>query len=375
MSRTDTIIIIIGVVMAWQVSGYAHTLGAFDVRFRAGLRESFDDNITSVREGGKQDFITSARVGMDAVYEGKTASLRLSGSIRQNTFLDNRDFNNTAQDLSANFLAEPSKYDTFSLSDTFSRSEEPRSFEDAFGSTAGRYRIQRNKLTFGYARDITSRFGLRARYANAIDSYSRHDMADSYSNSAGLELGYQASSRLSILGSYDLSRRDFDPGSHAITHSLGAGARVFLTPQLSLNPGAGINFITSYDGSSHRRPFLAMALQGELDKNTRADISLAKRYDTNSYSQDLFGYWQASSGIERALTERLRADCSLFYGKGEYKSLGIRDTFSGASIGLNYDVKDDIRASLAYSRSDTSSNIFSREYEKNVISAGLDVKF
>ena len=363
------------ILTAYPLCGYAYTLGAFDVHLRAGLQEFFDDNVTSTKEGKKRDYITVARVGMDALYEGKTRSLQLSGNIRQNTFLDNHNFNNTAQDFTVNFLNELSKYDRFSLSNTFSRSEEPRSFEDAFGSTAGRYRIQKNKFSLGYARDITSQYGLTARYVNAVDTYSRQGLADSYFNSVGLELGYRGSSSISFLCSYDFARRDFNPGNHALTHTLGAGARIYLTPQISFDSSVGMNFITSYDGSRHSKPFLGMAMAGELDKNTRANLSFIKRYDTNSYSQDLFGYWQTSAGLTRTLTERLAADCYLFYGRGEYKSLGLRDKFAGTALGLHYDLKDNVRGTITYSHTNIASNVSSREYKKNVISVGFTIKF
>ena len=77
------------------------------------------------------------------MYEGKTRGLKLSGSILQNTFLDYDNYNGLAQDFTLDFVNELSKRDRFILSDAFSRAEEPRSFDDAFGSTAGRYRIQK----------------------------------------------------------------------------------------------------------------------------------------------------------------------------------------------------------------------------------------
>lgn len=360
---------------AYPFTGHAYTLGAFDVRFLASLQELFDDNITSLKESKKQDYVTVTHVGMEALYEGEKRNFTLSGNIRQNTFLDNHNFNNIDQDFTATFGSELSKYDRLSLSNTFSRSEEPRSFEDAFGSTSGRYRIQKNKFSLGYARDITSQYEFRARYTNAFDSYSRQDLADSFFNSVGLELGYLASSWLSFLCSYDFAHRDFNPGNHALNHTLGVGARIYLTPQLSLDSNAGINFVTSYDRSRHRPPILGMSLTGELDKNTRAALSFTKRYDINAYSQDLFGYWQTSAGLRRALTERLEVDCSLFYGQGEYKSLGLRDKFAGVSLGAHYDLKDNIRGTAAYSHTNLTSNIFSREYKKNVISIGFTIKF
>lgn len=362
-------------LIAYSPRGYAYKIGAFDVRLSAGLRELLDDNITFTKDNKKQDYITSAKVGMEAEYQGKTRSLQLSGNILQNTFLDHVNFNSLAQDFMVNFINELSKRDRLSLSDTFSRSEEPRSFEDAFGSTAGRYRIQKNEFSLGYAREINSQYGLQARYTNAVTSYSRKDLADSYFNSLGLQLGYRESSMLSFFGTYDFTYRYFDPGSHALTHSLGALARANLTSQLSLDLNAGMSFLTSYDKSSHLKPYLGAAITNEFDQNTRGTLSFTKRYDTNSYSQDLFGYWQTSCGLTRKLTRRLEADWSFFFGSGEYKSSGIQDKLSGTHLGLNYDLKDTIRGEVTYAYSRVNSTLSAQEYAKNVVSIGLNVKF
>lgn len=360
---------------AYPARGYAHKIGAFDVSLSGALRESFDDNITFTKEDKKQDFITTARVGLEAVYEGKNRSLQLSGNILQNTFLDHINFNSLAQDFALDFVNELSKRDRLMLSDTFSRAEEPRSFEDALGSTSGRYRIQKNKFSLGYAREISSQYGLQASYTNALNSYSRQDLADSYLNSLGFQLGYRQSSTLSFSGTYDFTYRYFDPGSHALTNALGALARANLTSQLYLDANAGISFLTSYDKSRHIKPYLGIAVTDEFDQNTRVTLSLTKRYDTNSYSQDLFGYWQASCGLTRKLTRRLEADWSFFFGNGEYKSLGIEDKLTGTNLGLSYDFKDNVRGGLTYSYSRVDSTLSTREYAKNVVSAGLTVKF
>ena len=155
-SRLWVILITLLTLAIFQGPCYAHKIGAFDVSLSGALRESFDDNITFTKENKKQDYITAARVGLEAVYEGKTRSLQLSGNILQNTFLDHINFNNLAQDFAVNFINELSKRDRLSLSDSFSRSEEPRNVEDSFGSTAGRYRIQKNEFSLGYAREINS---------------------------------------------------------------------------------------------------------------------------------------------------------------------------------------------------------------------------
>lgn len=374
-SKFWIILIILLALAIFQACAYAHKIGDFDVNFSGSARESFDDNITFTKENRKQDFITSTRLGVEAVYEGKNRGLKLSGNILQNTFLGHTGYNSLAEDFTADFINELSKYDRIFLSDTYSRAEEPRSFEDAFGSTAGRYRIQKNEFSLGYSRDISSQYGLTARYSNAVNTYSRQDMADSYLNSLGLQFGYRESSEFSISGTYDFTYRHFDPGSHALTNSLGALARAYMTTQFYLDAFTGVSFFNSYDKKRYVKPYLGIAATDEFDKNTRGTISFTKRYDANAYSQDLFGYWRVTCALSRKLTQRLDAEGSFFFGDGEYKSSDVRDKLSGINLGLNYDFKDNLRGGLSYGYSRVDSNLSSREYAKNLVSAGLTLKF
>ena len=160
-----------------------------------------------------------------------------------------------------------------------------------------------------------------------------------------------------------------------MTNSLGALARAYLTSRFYLDANAGISLLSSYDKNKYLKPFLGIAVTDEFDENTKGTVSFIKRYDTNAYSQDLFGYWRISCALTRKLTRRLDTKCSLFFGDGEYRSSDVRDKLSGIDLGLNYDFKDNVRGGLTYGYSRTDSTLSSREYAKNVVSASLTVKF
>ncbi|MFZ2602919.1 MAG: outer membrane beta-barrel protein, partial [Candidatus Omnitrophota bacterium] len=252
---------------------------------------------------------------------------------------------------------------------------EPRSFEEAFGITTGRYSYYRNRLNLAYTKDIAKQFSIGARYANEIDEISREDLSDSSLNRVGLDAAYFPASSTQLLFSYDFSRRDFTPGSDAATHTITSGLRYYLTKQLYFDGKAGIDFMASYNDKEYTRPLFFASLTNDLDENTTANLSFAKQYYTNAYSQDLFDYWQVSGALTRRLLERLSCSLSGFYGNGEYITTVITDKLLGSTIGFTYDIKDNWKASLSYSFSKVKSTVRSREYKKNMASSAITATF
>lgn len=369
------LLVLLTVFLAFPVQSYAYKLGNVDITLKGKISELYDDNISYVGANKRDDFITTISFGADARREGKTGVLDISGNIRRQFFAGHNDYDNNSGDFTLTFLNEFSKFDRVSIKDSFSRVDEPRSFEDAFGRSGGRYSSCRNSLGLTYSRDITRQLGFSIRYSNKADAYSRDDLADSYLNSAGLEAGYALNSRSSFFTSYDFSRRDFYPGAYSSTHSPSAGLRQYITSRLYFDGKIGENFITSYNHKEYAKPAFAASFTNDIDQNTSANVSFVKQYSAASYAQDLFNSWQVSGSLSRRLLERLGGAVSGFYGRGSYVSAAVSDEFSGINAGLTYDLGRDWQGSLSYLFSGTSSNMESREYRKNTFSFGLSAQF
>jgi len=377
MKSLFKIILPLSVIVLMHISGnaYCFDFRDIDMDIRAGLSETYDDNITSVHENEKEDFITNLSFGLGAKYEGKTRSLELAANIIQQLFANYDNFNNTSQDVTLSFRQELSKYDRISLKDVFTHTYEPRSFEDAFGRATGRYSYYRNKLNLAYTKDIAKQLSVTARYANEIDEISREDLSDSSLNKAGLEATYFPSSATILMFSYDFSERDFDPGDNATTHTIAGGLRHYLTSQLYFDGRAGLDLINSYDQQDYTKPLIQASLTNDIDENTRAGISFAREYYTNAYSEDLFDYWHASASLRKQLFKRLGCSLSAFYGEGEYIAAGLTDKLRGASIGFTYDLRKNLKGTLNYSYSNVDSTINTREYTRNSVLVGIKAEF
>jgi hypothetical protein len=321
------------------------------------------------------DFLTSLSLGLNLNYQAKTAVLSLLGHISQNIYAKEPRFNNTSEDLSLNFKKDFSKYDTLGITNTFTHAEEPRSFEDAFGSATGRYAYFRNKFSLVYIRAVSKMLSILARFTNEADYFSRKDILDSTMNTMGAELNYIISSATILLFSNDFSRRDFLPGPEANTDTLLAGIKQYLTSQLSFEAKAGIDFLKSYNDSKYTKPIVTLSLIDEMDKNTRSIISFTKRYYTNAYEEDLFDYQEFSCNIIRQLSERLGVTFRGFYGRGKYIAQDIKDTLGGIGLGFIYDLRRNIKLKAAYAYSQVDSNSGTRDYKKNVFSLGYMMEF
>ena len=356
-------------------NAWAFRLGNVEVTPRGGVSETYDDNVTYTKVHKIKDYITRTWVGLSAAYDNKTTTFAASGSYYHEFYANNNGFNNNGGDFTASVNSELSKFDRVSLSDTFSETEEPRSFEDVFGFTGGQYSSTRNRVDLGYARDISEHFGASLRYSNEYDSYSRSDIAKSYYNTAGVEGAYIFSSDLSVIGAYDFTARDFSPGSNTRVNTLSGGIRKYITKQLYFDGFGGVDFINSFSGRRYTKPMVQVSLTDDINDRTSASLSFRDRYDTVSYTQDLFNQWQVSAGLSHEIFQKLRGTLSAFYGHGEYVSTSVTTNLIGSSAGLSYDINDHWKATANYSYSHETENTRLGGYLKNRVTLGLTAEF
>jgi hypothetical protein len=357
------------------VFSWAYQLGDTDVSLRAGASLAYDDNITFARDNRKSDSSTDLSLGLDAKYEGKTRSLGLSANLNHQFFQTYSNFDHTSENASLTYNQEFSKYSRMSLQESFSHTQEPRSFADEFGRTSGRYSYITNRLGLDYTHELSRQLSLIARFSNDLYDPSRSDLSRSSQNRASLEADYALSSRTITYAGYSLIRRDFSPGSDALFNILFAGLREYFTTQLFLDAGAGFNFIRSFNGRNYNRPFLQLALTDDFNATDRASLTLTKNYTANAYTQDLFNYWQVSCAFLKQVFPRLSLNADIFYGQGTYSAIDIKDKLSGSSLGLGYELWHNTKATLQYSFSQAKSNDSGRDYKRNYVSAGLTMNF
>ncbi len=355
--------------------GWAYQIGEADIELRAGVIEAYDDNITFAGSNKKSGSNTSLNLGLDGKYEGKNRGLSFSADINHKFFNSYSNFDNTSENVSITFQQELSVYQRVSLRESFTHSEEPKSFEDEFGRNTGRYSYYVNNVSCDYAADISKQLSLIFHYANEIYDPNRADLSQSFQNSLGAQAEYAINSQSTGYITYDFTRRDFNPGTKVTFNTLGGGWRQYFTSQFYADSRAGIDFINSFSGRNYAKPFYQFSLGDQFDEQSRLTFSLSKEYTVNAYTEDIFNQWRSSIAFSKQILARLSSSLSVFYGEGEYTNQGIKDEFSGSSIGLNYELWHNTRFNAGYSYSKTDSNLDGRGYTRNYISAGLMMGF
>ncbi|MBI4432535.1 MAG: outer membrane beta-barrel protein [Candidatus Omnitrophica bacterium] len=341
----------------------------------ASISETYDDNVTYLSDDPIDDFITSVSLGLGAQYGTQLNTFDLTGTLRYEMFTDNDDFNNASGDVVAHWRQEISKYDRIRLREEYVRSDEPRSFVDAFNRSTGRFGYQTNDLLAEYTHDFNSRWSGSARYTNDFTIYLNDASNDSDMNGVGAEAIYHHSQETHFLFGYDFSTRDFEVEGSADDHLLSAGFRQYFTKQLYLDARAGVDFINTYDNEDMTEPMVEARLANDITERATVDIAFEKEHSLNPFVADIFDHWQISTSLRHELTKRLRSVAVLFYGDGDYVTRNRRDKFFGARAGLNYDLNKNWQVTFRYTFTTVESTEAVQEYEKNVVLLGLVLNF
>ena len=354
---------------------FAYALGNVELKPVASLSEVYDDNITYSNHNRISDFITQSLLGVSANYAGKTANFTFVGALRYDVFAENPSFDNLSENFVLNAKKDLSQYDSLSFSNSFNHAQEPRSFEDEFGRTNGRYSYYYNNTTTAYSRDLSQNLSFDLHETHELLVYSRNNISDAYLDKIGSAWHYAYNPETVALLSYDYSLSHFDPGTSMSEHTVTIGARRYLTNQFYVEGDSGVDIFTSFAKRSYVEPLFSVTLNDTVDNVTVAGLNFTKEYSPNLYSEDVLDAWRISANIQRQLFARLAGNMNFFWGQGTYITSKTKDDLIGAKVGLAYDLSPKVQLLVDYSYSHVSSNIDSREYYRNSTRLGVKVSF
>jgi hypothetical protein len=339
--------------------------GSLDLDVMGTVSTAYDDNITLTDEDREKGVVSNLMAGLGLKQEGPTHLLDIKADVTQHLFWDQEEFNNVSTGLDLLFKKELSSSTRFRLTDTFSHSEEPRNFEDAFGRSSGRLNVIKNKAGLSLVHDLTSRVSGELHYNHALSAFSREDIEDSMVRNAGGEINYAYNSATIFKVLYDATQRTFENDADAVIFSPGIGLRRFFTEQLYLDLESGPDFIETFDGSSLTKPRYSATLTNDVNENTQLSLTYEKKYTTTDYVQDIFDSWRTFVKATRKITKRVDAFLSAFYGEGEYINSDVTEKLCGAQAGIHYAISQNIRAGVGYSFTDSDSDNDINDYQKN----------
>jgi hypothetical protein len=359
-----------------STGGYAsYMYNGLEITPSASVQEGYDDNITYVKNNPISDAFTQLLAELAVKQEGKTESLSLDTKIEEELYAQHSSLDNTSEYMNLDYKQDFSEYDHLKVTDVFSHAEQPTSFANAFGSTPGFYFTYQNTLDMAYHHDLTEQLGANFRYSNDLLDFSNTSMSNSSLNTVGTGLEYAFDSATILKTDYDYNYREFYPGPSATENEVSAGVRRYLTPQLYADLRSGADFINSFNGQNYIQPLYKASLTNDLDETTQTGISFEKQYTTNGWNQDLFNEWRVSGNYIKDLTSRTTATLNVFYGNGDYISTNINEKYTGASIGVSYELTKKAKVTLSYTFSKDDSTLSTNSYTKNVVYLGTKYEF
>jgi len=358
----------------FTVNADAFEISGAEVTPSVSVSESYDDNVSFASHDTQSDFITRISPAVNASYDAKDFKWDMYADITQEMFSQYSKFDNTSENLRFNAAAELSKHDRISLSEKFSHTYEPANFDQAFARTLGRYSYYTNDITVEYIRDLTRQMSIHTSYANELDLVSAEGMSDSVLNKLAVQLDYVFSASAACSTAVTIGRRDFDPGTHAEQLRWDAAVKYNFSRLTSVKFTAGLDdFITR--PKDYVRPVFILAFEHEAGKKAEASITLKKQYELNSYSQELFDCWRASTFLNYRFTRKITAGAGLYYGEGTYVQSRIDETFIGSEAMFRYEPAKDTKIDCTYAYTQNTSNDAGREYTRNIFSLGVKREF
>lgn len=343
-----------------------------DVAIEASAGETFDDNVTFTKTNKKWDLVSELAVGLKARYEGRQHLLDLKGGTTQQIFARESDFNNNAQNADLKYEYLMTDKDTLRFKNNFKHYEEARSFDDQFGSTNGRYSRLRNRADLEYMRLFSSQWSGTLKYGNEISLLSRSDLRDSMINRAGFNIDYAYSSATIYSLIYEFLHSSFErsgtaPSSNASVNTIAGGVKRYLSKKMFVEGRGGLDLINDFANEFIIKPLFTVSLNTDLDEKTQLQIfKYETRSTTSSYQSSIFTSHQVSIGAFRQLSRRLSFNAAAFYGHGAFDSTDVKDNFFGATAALNYDLTENLKATLSYNFNLVDSTDTAREYARNM---------
>ncbi|MBP6344075.1 MAG: outer membrane beta-barrel protein [Candidatus Omnitrophica bacterium] len=368
--------VIVGVLSFFLAPAvYSFELGSFEVTPVATVKEQYDDNITSDHTDVLSDFSTLLSLDLEGVRETKTETLKIVGSIDQEIFTKEHDFNNTSQGVLAKYKKEFSAYDRLTVDNTFTHADKPTSLDDEFGRVAGRYDYFKNTFKLGGEHDFTEQLTVKGRYVADYYDPSKTGLKSSMLHKPGIEAAYALNSR--TIGSlfYDYSNYAYEPGGTATKHTTGAGVRRFFTSQIYLDVKGAADYINTITRDNTIKAMYFVGLTNEFDETTQGGISFTKSSDFRYSSSALFESWRVTASWGRQFTERMRFNIAAFTGIGEDVQSGSEEKFNGVITGLEFEVSRNVKLGVDYAFRQRDAEAADQDYDKNTVTMGITVKF
>jgi len=349
------------------------------------LRQTYNDNIFSTKSDTKEDFITSAFLGLNAKMPYETHMFTIGGYYGYSRYNDLTDISDYHAKLigEAKFQFELSKAE---IKNTFLSSFVQQEIEGEGEKTAVGERFNYDEFSLTYKKTLTSYFLGRAGYRlTAVDyeNSEKPDLENYVTNVLDMGLGYTLTPQidlfLDVYGSntnFSHRNRDKDNKSGALTGSLEGKIGPLTTGRISL----GVRH-TDYQARDDFTGFISSTeLEHRLTPLTTVNLGFTSEEVYSSYENNNY-FWHigADLSISHRLTRTLTAYLTGGYYRNIYpeKSAVInderKDDIYYIAPKVSYSILDWLNTELLYRFYRRDSNIDVEDFDQNKVVLFLNI--
>lgn len=351
---------------------YAFLYKETEIKIQGTITEMYDDNITFDKEDKKEDFLTRLGIMLSIMKEGKRRSLNFSLNINRGFYKKYNEIKDSAEDISVNFLNEFSEYDRIVISNIYSHTEYPITFEEEFGRVSERYSLYGNSFMINYSKDISEHFLVSTAYTNSRYWSSEENSVKSYYHILNIKLDYIHDIDSILFFTYNGSRANYENGDSISNHIIAIGIRQYLTKRLFFDGKIGANYLSTF---GFTRNFINGTLIDNIDQRTTVRLSFTRQDQLVSNRRDIFSNWRIRGTVIRPLLEKMSSSFSLFYGQGKFKIADTINRLFGINSRISYEFNKYLIGYIVYNYSNFSSNIETRGYTRNTVVWGISMSF
>ncbi|MBI4682350.1 MAG: hypothetical protein HY757_04525 [Nitrospirae bacterium] len=357
--------------------------GGLNVKLFGKVTESYNNNITFASEGEDkiEGLLTTTELGLGIQYSGKRRVIGLDGRANWQIPTKVLDVENSSENLTFTYQEGLSEFDGITLSDTYSHSQVPESFDEEFGRSGGRFDSYNNTFNINYRREISKDLSTDAIYSYGLNWFSREKSENSRQHNLNLGVNYSYSAATKFLMSYSLANSLYNDRSNISINSITASVQQYITKSLSISGRFGVDRSSQGDNRTTREDYgVSLANVIDIDQKTTVNISILKGIEIKSEEGDIFDSWRFEGSLHRDFMEDLRGSLSGFYGEGTFDLTGITDRLLGASAQLNYTFWENkkganIGVGLGYTFSKLDSTDKTRAYDRGSLNLGVTAGF
>ncbi|WP_340118948.1 outer membrane beta-barrel protein [Pelagibius sp. 7325] len=359
-------------------------LGGFRLYPRAGVSETYDDNIFADESNEQDDFITAVDAALLAESEWSRHEVKVDARVRHEAFIDNSDQDRTEYFLRPALRLDLGERDTARFNAEQSRrvvgrddpedagDEEPTEFNRFLAG--GEYIHRVNRVFFG--------FNAEARRDDYISGGD--DDRDRNEYRFGLPVGYEVSAITDVTLEPFVRLRDFDEldSTGADRDAQAAGATVGLDTELTrlVHLNFDVGFVANDYEDSRFDDSVDLIFGGEAIWYATEMTTLkarAERRDIATSQPGSSSKTQSSAGVEvqHELMRNVLLGGEVRYINDDFREVDRVDNRAQLDLSAEYLLNRYVSVAAEYRYEQRWSDADNQDYSRNLITVGLKTRF